>query len=178
MTDWFTSDEHYEHENIIRFQNRPFKDTNEMREVMIAKYNAVVKPEDRVWHLGDFSFADSKESQKIFDRLLGHKFLILGNHDRPNRLPKGWVSVDNYKRLKIDEDVIILSHYGMRVWDQSHHGSLMLYGHSHGHLEGNSQSLDVGVDCWNFTPVNLEQIKKRMKSLKSFKQEDMHEIKS
>jgi calcineurin-like phosphoesterase family protein len=174
MTDWFTSDEHYDHINIIRFQNRPFKNIEEMREIMIANHNAVVKPEDRVWHLGDFSFAQTSVSQKIFNRLLGHKFLILGNHDRTNRLPKGWVSIDSMKQIEIDGKTIILCHYAMKVWDKSHHGSYQLYGHSHGHLPGTTQSQDVGVDCWNFTPVQFKDILKRMASNKQFTQEDYH----
>jgi calcineurin-like phosphoesterase family protein len=59
----------------------------------------------------------------------------------------------------------VLCHYGLRVWDRSHHGALHLYGHSHGTLPGDSQSLDVGVDGWEFTPVNIEQVRDRMKTM-------------
>ena len=98
----------------------------------------------------------------------------MGNHDRQNRLPKGWVSVDSMKQIEIDGKTIVLCHYGMRVWNKSHHGSYQLYGHSHGHLPGTTQSQDVGVDCWNFTPVEFKDILKRMASNKQFSQEDYH----
>jgi calcineurin-like phosphoesterase family protein len=62
----------------------------------------------------------------------------------------------------------------MRVWNKSHYGSIMLHGHSHGSLPGTNQSLDVGVDCWDYTPVTLEQIKRRLKSLPPFSPVDHH----
>ena len=55
----------------------------------------------------------------------------------------------------------ILSHYPMKSWNQKHRNSVMLYGHVHGQLlEDHSLSFDVGVDCWNYTPVSMEQIRK------------------
>lgn len=50
----------------------------------------------------------------------------------------------------------------MRVWNGSHHGSIMLYGHSHGNLPGNNQSTDVGVDCWDYSPCSLDQVVERL----------------
>ena len=52
---------------------------------------------------------------------------------------------------------LVLCHYAMRVWRNSHHGAIHLYGHSHGNLIGDSQSCDVGVDCWRFSPVSIEE---------------------
>jgi calcineurin-like phosphoesterase family protein len=50
----------------------------------------------------------------------------------------------------------------MRTWNKRHHGAIHLYGHSHGTLPGDAQSCDVGVDCWDFYPVSLAQIKARL----------------
>jgi len=63
----------------------------------------------------------------------------------------------------------------MRVWNKSHHGAWHLYGHSHGTLpdDKNSLSFDVGVDCHNFTPINFEQVSAIMKK-KNFKPIDHH----
>ena len=55
MTTWFTSDEHHWHANIIRYSKRPFSSIVEMTEELVRRHNAVVKAEDTVWHLGDFS---------------------------------------------------------------------------------------------------------------------------
>ena len=59
--------------------------------------------------------------------------------------------------------------------NKSHHGSLMLYGHSHGSLPGTDQSLDVGVDCWDLAPTNLEKIMARMRTLPRYKHDDHHQ---
>jgi calcineurin-like phosphoesterase family protein len=53
----------------------------------------------------------------------------------------------------------------MRVWPEQRRGAIQLYGHSHGRLPGTSLSIDVGVDCWNFMPVNLKQILGHIKEL-------------
>ena len=163
--EWFTSDTHLGHKNIIVYSKRPFSHVNEMNEAIINNWNERIKPNDDVYHLGDFGLAPLFKLQEWFDRLNGQKHLILGNHDKDIKKVRGWVWIKDYHRLHIGEDRIILFHYGMRVWDRSHHGSIQLYGHSHGSLPGDSQQLDVGVDCWNFRPVNLKEIKARLKTL-------------
>lgn len=168
MSIYFISDTHFGHTNIIRYSNRPFKHTDEMNETIISNWNAIVKPQDIVYHLGDFAFLPEHKAENILRRLNGHKHFILGNHDKNNTKLKGWTSIQHYKEIQIGEDSIVLFHYGMRVWNKSHYGSYMLYGHSHGSLPGNSQSLDVGVDCWNFTPIDFDQIRERMKTLPEF----------
>jgi calcineurin-like phosphoesterase family protein len=54
---------------------------------------------------------------------------------------------------------LVLCHYALRSRPGSRRGAVHLYGHSHGTLPGNGQSLDVGVDCWDFRPVSLSQIR-------------------
>lgn len=64
------------------------------------------------------------------------------------------------------KQLIVLCHYAMRVWKNSHHGSWQLYGHSHSMLPELPEllSFDVGVDVpeWDFYPVSIEQIKEKM----------------
>jgi calcineurin-like phosphoesterase family protein len=58
---------------------------------------------------------------------------------------------------------IYLSHYAMLRWPASHRGSLHLFGHSHGKLLNPApNSLDVGVDCWDYKPVTLKQILEKL----------------
>lgn len=162
---FFTSDTHFGHANIIKYCNRPFKSVNEMDEVMIQNWNDRVSPGDDVYHLGDFGFKDRNKIHNILQRLNGRIHLIKGNHDYKPHTIKGFASVQDYYELKTQGEKIILSHYAMRVWNGSHRGRIMLYGHSHGTLPGNSQSLDVGVDCWEFKPVTLDEIKSRLQTL-------------
>lgn len=159
---WFTSDQHYGHKNIIRFCNRPFADLDEMHEALISNYNAVVGPEDDVYFLGDYAFHDGL---KVFRRLNGNKHLILGNHDKPKQVkPVPWAWVKDVYMLKVDPKTQVwLSHYAHRRWPKSHHGSIHLYGHSHGELEDYGKSTDVGVDAWDYKPVSLDTIIEMMR---------------
>jgi len=174
MTTWFTSDTHFGHTNIIKYCNRPFKDVTEMDEALIANWNSVVKQNDDIYHLGDFGFATVERIQRIVNRLNGKKHLIFGNHDKHMAQIKGFESKQYYLEITVDKQKIILCHYAMRVWNKSHHGSIMLFGHSHGNLPGTNQSLDVGTDPWNYFPTNLDLIRQRLKTLPAYKSEDHH----
>lgn len=157
----FTSDTHFFHANIIKYSNRPFRHVDEMNETLIANWNAVVAPNDTVWHLGDFAFCKGVEQFKtLLSRLNGTKHSILGNHDRTitnnerELLAGGHLaSIQHYAEIRSDKHpMIVLLHYGMRVWNKSHHGSIMLYGHSHGSLPPHGKSVDVGVDSREISP--------------------------
>lgn len=176
---WFTSDEHYGHDNIIKFCNRPFADTSHMRETLIDNHNSLVKKDDFIYHLGDM-FWNSLTDQECFDilaRLNGRHYYILGNHEkamsRNKALRESFVWVRDVENLQFSGyPNIFLCHYAMRVWNGSHKGAYHLYGHSHGALEelteddnkyGSQFSFDVGVDAgWNYFPVSLEQVKEKM----------------
>lgn len=176
MTTWFTSDLHLGHANIIKYSKRPFSSVEEMDQMLISNWNSVVGEKDSVYIVGDFAFY--KDQQKTLDtlqRLNGvEKHLIFGNHDR---YLKSWVlekftSATPYKEIYVQDlelptqkQFIVLCHYAFRVFNKSHYGSWNLYGHSHGSLPDDPRirSLDVGVDCWNYTPASYEQIKERMK---------------
>jgi calcineurin-like phosphoesterase family protein len=166
MKTWFTSDSHFGHTNIIRHCDRPFTSVEEQDATLIANWNALVRPNDDIWHLGDFAFRNSKAAASYLARLNGRKHLIWGNHDSDEtRGLSGWASSQPMKEIKVDGIRITLLHYAMRVWPASHHGAIHLYGHSHGALPGDRQSLDVGVDVWDFRPVTLPEIQVRLASL-------------
>lgn len=78
---WFTSDSHFGHKNVLEYEKdaRPFSTIEEMHEVMIDRWNSVIKSNDMVYHLGDFCFG--KRWIAIAERLNGRKKLVMGNHD-------------------------------------------------------------------------------------------------
>jgi calcineurin-like phosphoesterase family protein len=161
---FFTADLHIGHRNIIKYSNRPFANEDEMNEALITNWNKTVGNTDNIYVLGDFSFAGPR-IEAIFKRLNGNKFLIKGNHDDKHctRLP--WVWVKETYELRIDDDSIWLSHYPHRSWNKSFHGAYHFYGHTHGHLPDFGRSTDVGVDCWKYTPVSLEELKEKLKNV-------------
>lgn len=172
---FLTSDTHFHHTNIITYSSRPFKTVEEMNEALIHRWNAVVAPDDVVYHLGDFSMGGVPSS--LFRRRLhGRIHLLVGNHDqRALKEPALWESIHDILHTKIEGQRVTLCHYAMRVWLKSHHGAWHLFGHSHHSLpdDPESLSLDVGVDGWDYTPVSMAQIAERM-SKKTFRAIDHH----
>lgn len=80
---WFTSDCHFGHRNVLKFCDRPYKDEKEMGQAIINNWNSVVKPDEKIFCLGDFSWWDGRhEIKKIISKLNGEIFLVPGNHDR------------------------------------------------------------------------------------------------
>lgn len=167
MTEWFTSDTHFGHANIIKYVKRPFANYREMDEAMITNWNAVVGEYDTVYHMGDFAYGRDAKNwyiQQIAQRLNGQIKLILGNHDKIalSQINNRFASIKHYEELDIRGQRIVLFHYGLRTWHHDLRGAWHLYGHSHGGLPPLGKSLDIGVDAWDFTPVNFTQLRKTM----------------
>lgn len=176
MSVWFASDTHFGHANIIRYCDRPYTSLAEMDDALVENWNQVVRPNDIVFHLGDFTLGGQEQANAYFARLNGRISVVPGGHD------KGWLSKDEYSskpghpvvilppqatiKLQIpglsQSQIVVLSHYAMRVWDRSHYGSWHLYGHSRCNLPQHLKSLEVGVDCWNYFPVSLEEVAEEM----------------
>jgi calcineurin-like phosphoesterase family protein len=168
MTVWFTSDTHYGHAHVIDYAKRPFVSVEEMDEALVSSWNAVVKPGDSVYHLGDFALTRPERAAEIVRRLKGQKFLIFGNHDTRLRdhgdFVAAWVWARDLTQIRVGTQKIMLCHYAMRTWASAHHGAWQLYGHSHGSLAESPtmRSTDVGVDCWGYAPVAFETLQERM----------------
>lgn len=163
---FFTSDPHYGHANVIKYSKRPFKDLQEMHEKLIANWNSVVGPGDRVYVLGDFTFQKPAEARKTLKRLMGQIYLVKGNHDHEDVLEEckdRFVWVRDYAELKHAGQKMVLCHYPFLTWRGCHKGTWNLHGHCHGSLphEVNkyAKRLDVGVDVHNYTPIEFEAVK-------------------
>lgn len=170
--DWFTADWHLDHENIIKFCNRPFKNAEEMNNVIINNVNSVVLPNHRLYVLGDIANKQASGRLAQFRSRINctSVYAVLGNHDKYEEIRKHFTVLPAQHMYKQDDYRLVLSHYAMRVWHHSHHGAGHLYGHSHGKLSPmvtndgrGAMAFDVGVDCWDFKPLSLDQVKEVMK---------------
>ena len=91
-------------------------------------------------------------------------YAIYGNHDQEIRekatLQKLFVWCKDYAEIKVVDQDIILSHYAMRTWNKKNYGSWSLHGHSHGNLPDDPEllSIDVGVDCHNYYPIDFDEL--------------------
>lgn len=178
---FFTSDTHFGHANIIRFCNRPFKNVEEMDEVLIENWNQVVSDDDTVFHLGDFAFGGSNVWKSIIPRLNGHINLIIGNHDRKN-LRQGYMSsfgmVVPQLQIEIEGNPIYLNHYPFLCYGGSYRGVWQLFGHVHSgpNAEGLDISrlntllptqYDVGVDNNDYAPISYKEVKAKIEYQKA-----------
>lgn len=185
---WFTSDIHVFHKNIIRYSNRPFRDVQHMNDSLVDNINSCVMQDDVLYHLGDLAFTQVDDLIKWINRInCGTVHFILGNHDKTlinNRKrimeeTHNVKSISDYKEINYNGQPIILFHYGMRVWNKSHHGSWHLYGHSHGTLPPHGKSVDVGVDSpWitgkpEYRPFSFSEIERFMRT-REISKEDYH----
>ncbi|MCC6239782.1 MAG: phosphoesterase [Phycisphaerales bacterium] len=147
---WFISDTHFSHINIIRYCKRPFVDHEIHDAALISNWNGCVKDGDDVYFLGDFCFRSRTRAKEIRQKLRGQIFFIEGNHDSAaHQIRQTFAWYHQVKMVKVNDQLIWLSHYAHRVWDRSHYSTWHLYGHCHHSLPDDpfARSLDVGVDA-------------------------------
>lgn len=163
MQTFFTSDLHFSHKNIIQYSSRPFRDIEEMNEALILNWNSIVGPEDLVYNLGDVCFGGPETAPKYLPRLNGRKILILGNHDKPERMAPYFERIYSYLEITIDKQKFVLCHYPFASWNGLMKGFIHLHGHCHGTLVDRSliHRIDVGVDSWKYKPVSVKTILQR-----------------
>ena len=129
---FYIADTHFGHNNILKYDNRPFMSVDEMDRVLIENWNNVVTPDDRVYILGDFSWYGKDKTAEILDALNGIKILVVGNHDRiPANLSGKFAAKYDYLEVNDNGKTVILSHYPMPFWNKQFYDSIHLYGHVH-----------------------------------------------
>lgn len=131
----YISDLHFGHANVIRFDNRPFNDTDEMERVLIRNWNSVTVPDDTVYILGDFCWGKEPEWKRILPQLNGGKVLIRGNHDlkeMSSELKKMFQDIKDYKEITDNGRHVIMCHYPILLYKASYNPDCyMLCGHVH-----------------------------------------------
>lgn len=157
MTIFVISDTHFHHKNILGYSTRPFKSVEEMDEILVENWNKVVKPTDKVYHLGDVYFQRATHSERpIVARLNGKKRLVLGNHDDP----KDQVLQKHFQKIgiwRLFKDVgIILTHIPI-VESSFRIGVLNVHGHTHEKGSPPGPYKSACVEIINYTPKAIEE---------------------
>lgn len=184
MTTFFTSDLHLGHARISELAGRPFASVEEMNAELVARWNAIVKPEDTVYVLGDVCMGKLEESLAIAATLEGLKLLVPGNHDRVSSLYKGsptkkgeWAVayreagfrvLPEETRTMVGGTPVTLCHF---PYDGDSHeedryaharpkdeGAVLLHGHTHAKDRVRGRQLHVGVDAWSYEPVSEDTL--------------------
>ena len=138
-----------------------------MDNTLIDNWNKVVRSCDVVYHLGDFvnEEATKEEINYYLNSLNGRIVFIYGNHD--NKLLKVSERFENIysrKTILVGKQKIILRHKALSNW-KNKNIVWHLHGHSHGNLPKRAKGIkicDVGVECWNYKPVTMRQLKRKL----------------
>jgi len=171
MKIFFTSDCHFDHANIIKFCDRPFKNVTHMNEEMIKRWNSVVTSDDLVYHIGDFAWKN--QGKKFEDRLNGTIVHIKGNHDSNN----GVKTYITHCIMEFGGVIFYVTHIPPIAEQQGTVESnlidicnVILCGHVHDDwrwaMIRDKYVINVGCDVWNFQPIQILSILKLIGKIK------------
>ena len=165
------SDTHFGHANILKFTDsntglsiRPgFASVEEMDELMIERWNAVVQDQDIVYHLGDVYMG---QGHRVLPRLRGRKRLVLGNHDNA----KSCYLQNHFQKIMMwrmfPEFGLMLSHVplhasSLRLGPPNDPDAPVLFnvmGHIHQNPAPRGPYRCVCVEQTDYIPVNIETL--------------------
>ena len=164
---FFISDLHFGHKNVLSLCNRPFSCVEEMDEFMITAWNKAVHKNDCVYILGDMMFRSEKSPEYYLDRLKGEKYLLRGNHDtdwmKKVDLGKYFQSVDWMSTVNTGKGKAMLCHFPLVDFEAKY----MIHGHVHARgeeleywdlLKKNPAILNAGVDINGYKPVLIDEL--------------------
>ncbi len=179
---FFTSDNHFGHERVIGFDNRPFASVEEMDAEMIRRWNVKVGKGDLVYVLGDMIWKTRNEDAPgLIKSLNGQIILIKGNHDRflhNAKAKSALAGIKDYEDICVTlqdgtKKRCILSHYFIPMYNGHRYQAIHLHGHSHFTDEAyveidiadklsergiRTEIYNVGCMYWNYEPVTLDEI--------------------
>lgn len=159
---WFTSDQHFYHENIIDLVCRPYKTVKAMHKDIISKYNSRVDDSDTVYIIGDLFWGKHCELlQPILSKLKGHKHLILGNHDELKPFIYVEYGIESVHTSLEVEEFILYHDVSVSVMDRT---KPFICGHVHDLFKKQKNVVNVSVDAWDFYPVSITEIRELFKT--------------
>lgn len=180
-TIWISSDLHLGHTKILQHEDRPWSDIDCHDQGLAENFCDTMNPGDHLWLLGDVAW-HIDPLVKFMTHMQKHgvtSHLVRGNHD--DRAAWKWKAGSAslgfqtkheacFKVFKIAPQdelsggkvEVYLSHYAHRVWRNSSHGALHLYGHSHGNLPEMGRSMDVGIMCSEWRPLAMDEIVRKL----------------
>jgi metallophosphoesterase len=172
---YYILDTHFRNQDIFDKCKRPFKSLDEMESTVISKWNNKVNDVDVVYVLGDVAKDDDVSAIQIFNKLKGHKHLIVGNHDH--------LILEEIRKLKIFESVklidlimdkdrkVCICHYPLMDWMEFNREGILVYGHIHNKTSKNGYAYKMmkdyyanlpayncGVDVCEFEPRTLDEL--------------------
>jgi len=175
---YYISDTHFGHKNVIKFDQRPFKDIEEMDQTVIDNWNNIVTNDDDVYILGDFVYKSRYDAAWYLKQLNGKKHLIIGNHDKHlitnEKAMTYFESVNNLLEIQDNGNKVVLCHYPIAEWNQYYRDSYHIYGHIHNaqsesqqYMFAQQHAFNAGCMIHEYKPVTLSQMIEKSKIMKN-----------
>lgn len=165
----YISDLHFGHANAIKFDQRPYANVDEMDRCLIENWNSRVSKDDDVYIVGDFCFRSCKTPDWYLKQLIGHKHLIVGNHDKNTldceNAAKYLETIDKMLFVTDKDKPICLCHFPIAEWNKARHGSWHIYGHIHGDtsevyqfMQSRERALNAAACINNYIPASFDEL--------------------
>ncbi len=191
---FFWSDLHYCHAKDFILNPRGFKDAESHKKALIENWNATIPKDGIVFLLGDSVIGAGENSFSVFFDLFNASlnfeeiYIMQGNHgagwnswangssltnstDRFGRLAadntdKTIYFIPNYSEIRVDNQLIVMSHYPLLSWNEQSKGSWHLHGHCHANLHKNAwleehyyskKVIDIGVESYP-APLSYKRV--------------------
>lgn len=169
---YLSSDLHFGHDRSFIYTPRGFSSVQENDEIIVERFNSIVRPDDDLYLLGDLMLGDNEHGLEYLSQLNGKLHILWGNHDTDVRkklyeaLPNITEIMGYAGMLKYHKWRFYLSHYPTitdnlddvsKPWQQVKN----LYGHTHqrtNFYNDNPLMYHVGVDSHNCYPVSIDQV--------------------
>jgi calcineurin-like phosphoesterase family protein len=160
------ADPHFGHKGVTQFLRtdgtklRPWDNVEDMDNALISLYNSVVRPNDKVYFLGDIAFKPA--ALNTLQHLNGDKVLIKGNHDtlKLSQYSQYFRDIRAYSIF----NRFLLSHIPVHDSQKSR-----WRGNIHGHLHSNVMDDPwyqcVSVEQTDFKPIDIELVMGRFNDI-------------
>ena len=156
------SDTHFGHSKVLEYEESRRmlgRNVEEHDEALVQRWNAVVRKNDTVWHLGDVLFG--AHSFPTLGRLNGNKKLVMGNHDTYNvaRYLEYLKDIKGVAQL----DKCILSHIPLDI-GQKYRYQANIHGHMHSRRMPDPWYRNVSCEQIDFQPIPFYIIRNELRS--------------
>lgn len=176
----YTSDLHFGHQNVIKFDHRPFADAEEMDDCIMKCWNTKVQPDDTVYIVGDVCYRSSKGAEWYLRQLSGHKILIIGNHDgsllENKEALRCFEGIEKMMHVKDGGNHICLCHFPIVEWNGYFKGTWHIYGHIHNRknetyeiMRTRERALNAGCMINHYAPASFDEL---VRNNKVFREEE------
>lgn len=168
---FFSSDQHFFHKNVIKYDDRPYCCVWHMNQSLVSNINETVGESGTMIFLGDISFGNKNQRKKILGEIKCRKVVILGNHDATAKSMKEAGVDEVYAELEveIDHKRVYMSHIPNR--EKAKLYDIHLHGHVHTAWVRKENMINVGCCVWDYKPqlfkTLVEQSNYRQSQLKN-----------